>query len=105
LNIVLLGLLAGALTSCAVIPQIVRAWRTRQVRDISVWQPVLLVVGMGFWLVYGILIGDLPLIATNAFSLTCNLILISQKFLYAERRNRESFSCSPGRVRQSLLER
>lgn len=86
MNLVHLGLLAGALTSCAVIPQIVRAWRTRQVRDISVWQPVLLIAGMGLWLVYGILIGDLPLIATNVFSLTCNLVLISLKFLYAEGR-------------------
>ena len=86
MNILHIGLLAGVLTSCAVIPQMYRAFRTRQVRDISVWQPVLLVVGMGFWLLYGILIRDLPLIAANVFSITCNLILITMKIYYAENR-------------------
>jgi len=86
MNLLQLGLLAGALTSCAVIPQIYRALRTRQVRDISVWQPVLLVVGMGLWLLYGILINDLPLIAANIFSITCNLLLITLKYVYSEKR-------------------
>jgi MtN3 and saliva related transmembrane protein len=84
MNILHLGLLAGVLTSCAVLPQMYRAFRTRQVRDISVWQPVLLVAGMGLWLLYGILIGDLPLIAANIFSIACNLILISLKYFYDE---------------------
>jgi MtN3 and saliva related transmembrane protein len=86
MNLLQLGLLAGALTSCAVLPQIFRAFRTRQVRDISVWQPVLLVAGMGLWLLYGILIGDLPLIAANIFSISCNLLLITLKYLYSENR-------------------
>ena len=84
MNLLHLGLLAGVLTSCAVLPQIYRAFRTRQVRDISVWQPVLLVVGMGLWLLYGILIDDLPLIAANIFSISCNLILIFMKLFYAD---------------------
>ena len=82
MNLLHLGLLAGILTSCAVLPQIYRAFCTRQVRDISVWQPVLLVVGMGLWLLYGILIDDLPLIAANIFSISCNLILIFMKLFY-----------------------
>jgi MtN3 and saliva related transmembrane protein len=86
MNILHLGLLAGILTSCAVIPQIYLAFRTRQVRDISVWQPVLLVVGMSLWLLYGIMIRDVPLIAANIFSITCNLMLITMKFYYTENR-------------------
>ncbi|MHC1699080.1 MAG: SemiSWEET family sugar transporter [Geobacteraceae bacterium] len=86
MNLLHLGLLAGILTSCAVLPQIYRAFRTRQVRDISVWQPILLVVGMGLWLLYGILIGDLPLIAANIFSISCNLLLIVMKVFYSENR-------------------
>jgi MtN3 and saliva related transmembrane protein len=78
------GLLAGALTSCAVLPQLLKAYRSRQVRDISVWQPVLLVLGMGLWLAYGILMGDLPLIAANLFSIACNVLLVVMKFLYRE---------------------
>ncbi|MRR33371.1 hypothetical protein EG829_01560 [bacterium] len=82
MNAVQLGLLAGALTSCAVIPQVFKAYRSKQVRDLSIWQPVLLVLGMGLWLAYGIMIDDLPLIAANLFSIACNVLLIVMKFLY-----------------------
>ncbi|WP_243689451.1 SemiSWEET family sugar transporter [Geotalea toluenoxydans] len=60
MNVTYLGLLAGAITTAAAIPQVVRTYRTRQARDISIWQPVLLNVGMSMWLIYGLIIGDTP---------------------------------------------
>jgi len=78
----MLGLVAGAVTSIAAVPQVVRAYRTKRVRDISVWQPVILVAGMILWLAYGVMIGDIPLIAANIFSIVCNGILIVMKFCY-----------------------
>lgn len=80
-----LGLLAGAVTTVAGVPQVVRAWRTRSVEDISVWQPVLLCIGMTLWLVYGVMIGDLPLMAANSFSLLCYGILLVLKIRYRDR--------------------
>jgi len=79
-----IGLVAGAVTSCAVIPQVVKAYRSRHVRDISVWQPVILVFGMCLWLVYGLMIRDIPLIVANFFSIFCNAVLIAMKFFYRE---------------------
>ncbi len=79
-----LGLVAGAVTSCAVIPQVVKAYRSRHVRDISVWQPVILVFGMCLWLVYGLMIRDIPLIVANFFSIFCNAALIAMKLFYRE---------------------
>jgi MtN3 and saliva related transmembrane protein len=80
-----LGLLAGAITSLAGVPQVMRAWRTKSVEDIYIWQPVLLTVGMSLWLLYGVLIGDLPLMAANAFSLVCYILLIILKVRYGYR--------------------
>ena len=82
MNITHLGLLAGVITTAAGIPQVVRAYRTKSVGDISIWQPVLLVVGMALWLVYGVIIDDLPLISANAFSLVCYAFLIIFKIIY-----------------------
>jgi MtN3 and saliva related transmembrane protein len=79
-----LGLVAGTITSAAAIPQVVRTYRTRHARDISIWQPVLLNIGMLLWLIYGILLGDLPLILANAFSIVCYTLLIIMKILYKE---------------------
>ena len=84
-----IGLVAGAITSLAAIPQVVRTYRTRHARDLSIWQPVLLVIGMLLWLVYGICLGDLPLILANAFSILCYALLIFMKIYFKEDDNRQ----------------
>ncbi len=80
--------MAGFLTSIAIIPQVIKAWRSKSVRDISIWQPILLEIGMVLWLIYGIIISDLPLVAANSFSIICNTLLIFMKlrFQSAERK-------------------
>ena len=79
------GLFAGLLTSIAVVPQVVRTWRTKHAKDLSIWQPLLLVAGMLLWLIYGLMIGDTPLIAANSFSLLCYFLLIGMKIVYDRR--------------------
>ena len=79
-----IGLVAGALTSFAAVPQVVKTWRTGHARDISIWQPVLLTVGMALWLVYGIVLGDLPLILANSFSIACYVVLIVMKVRFGD---------------------
>lgn len=73
------GLAAGTLTSVAAIPQVIRTLRTRHARDISIWQPLLLTIGVALWMVYGILINDLPLILANVIPLACNALLVILK--------------------------
>lgn len=77
-----LGLVAGALTSIAAIPQVVKTLRTRHARDISIWQPLLLAIGVALWMVYGMLIHDLPLILANIVPLFCNVLLCGLKVHY-----------------------
>ncbi|MSO85667.1 MAG: hypothetical protein EXR02_03320 [Rhodospirillales bacterium] len=64
-----LGLAAGAMTTLAFIPQVVRVFRSRSARDISLPTFAALVLGTALWLIYGILQGDTPLIAANCVSL------------------------------------
>jgi MtN3 and saliva related transmembrane protein len=64
-----LGAFAGFCTTVSFLPQLIRAWRTRSTRDISLGMFSVLVFGIFLWLVYGVLIGDGPLIAANAVSL------------------------------------
>jgi MtN3 and saliva related transmembrane protein len=82
MNITYLGLLAAAITSAAAIPQVVRTWRTKHARDISIWQPLLLNIGMTLWLFYGIALGDIPLIVANIFSILCYTLLIIMKLRF-----------------------
>lgn len=70
MNHALIGLLAGALTTGAWLPQLFRTWRSRSAADIS-W-PYLLTFGAGIvtWIVYGVLDGDAALLAANIVTLT-----------------------------------
>lgn len=77
-----IGLVAGTLTSIAAIPQVIKTLKTRHVRDISIWQPLLLAFGVALWMVYGILINDLPLIIANITPLICNAVLTGMKMRY-----------------------
>jgi MtN3 and saliva related transmembrane protein len=79
-----LGLIAGSLTSIAAIPQLVKTLRTRHARDISVWQPLLLSIGVALWMIYGMLIHNLPLILANIIPLVCNALLTGLKLYYRD---------------------
>ena len=45
-----LGFLAGVITVVAFLPQVVRAWRTRQTRDLSLTGIALLVAAGSLWI-------------------------------------------------------
>ncbi len=77
-----LGLVAGTLTSIASVPQLLKTLRTRHARDISIWQPLLLAIGVALWLIYGMLIHDMPLILANIVPLICNIMLTILKLRY-----------------------
>jgi MtN3 and saliva related transmembrane protein len=74
-----MGMVAGSLTSVAALPQVVKTVRTGRTNDLSLWQPVLLTVGVGLWMAYGINIGDIPLITMNILPLGANLLLVGMK--------------------------
>lgn len=63
-----LGLVAACLTTSAFLPQVIKTWRTRSTQDISLGMFSVLVTGIGLWVVYGVLVDDIPVIAANGLS-------------------------------------
>jgi len=78
----LIGLLAATCTTGSFLPQVIRAWRTRSTRDVSALMFVLLVTGNALWLLYGALIGDLPLVVANLITITLVGIILALKLRY-----------------------
>jgi len=76
---VVLGLIAGAFTSFASLPQIIYIIRTRSMKDISLVTLSMFAFGVTLWLCYGILIHAVPVILWNAMSLTLYLTQIGLK--------------------------
>ena len=64
-----IGFAAGTLTTIALIPQVIKAWKTKLTRDVSFSWIAILNVGILLWLIYGVLIVSWPLILSNIFSL------------------------------------
>lgn len=72
----LIGSLAGLFTTIAIIPQIIRSWRTKKVKDVSIVMFIILITGVSLWVVYGIIKKDIPIIITNGISVVLNLIML-----------------------------
>lgn len=81
----LIGILAGICTTIAVIPQIIRAWKTKKVKDVSPWMFGVLMLGVFLWVVYGVLQQDWPIIATNGVSLGLNSFMFYLMLRYKDK--------------------
>lgn len=64
-----MGLAAAFCSTAAFVPQVVKTWRTRSTKDISLVMFLVLVTGIILWLAYGIVIQDIPLIVANGVTL------------------------------------
>jgi len=74
-----LGYVAGAITVTSFLPQVVRAWRTRQTRDLSLSSLALLMTAGSLWILYGALSRDWPVVVTNGGMVALLALLATAK--------------------------
>jgi MtN3 and saliva related transmembrane protein len=77
-----IGSLAGACTTIAYLPQVHQALKTRSVKDVSLGMYALMSLGIGLWIVYGILIESWPIIVANAIAvaLTATIMVLHVRY-------------------------
>jgi len=80
--VTLLGLTAGVLTTLSFLPQVIKAWKSRSTRDISLGMFSMFCTGVFLWVIYGFLVGDIPVIAANAvtFLLAATILVLKLKY-------------------------
>ena len=76
------GYIAGTLTTIAFLPQVIHAWRSKDLSSISLSMYCVFVSGIVFWLIFGILADIKPTIASNIVTL-----LLSGSVLYLKIRD------------------
>jgi MtN3 and saliva related transmembrane protein len=76
------GLIAGALTTLAFIPQVLKTWKSKHARDISLSMFAIFSFGVLLWLLYGIQIEAWPVIIANAVTLVMSLTILIFKIKY-----------------------
>lgn len=72
----IIGIAAGVCTAISLLPQIIKVIREKKTEDISIFYLLVLLLGLGLWTYYGFLKDDLPIIATNMFSMVLNITMI-----------------------------
>ncbi|PIE11699.1 MAG: hypothetical protein CSA72_00825 [Rhodobacterales bacterium] len=77
-----IGSAAAILGILCWLPQVAKTWRSRHTGDLSLTGHVLILVTLLLWLIYGVLIGSLPIIAGNTISVTLVGSIVIAKLIY-----------------------
>ena len=81
----LVGSIAACCTTGAFVPQVVRVWRLKHAQEISSTTFTVFAVGTFTWLLYGLQIGSIPVIAANAITFALALSILALKLSFDRR--------------------
>jgi MtN3 and saliva related transmembrane protein len=74
--------LAAALTTAAFVPQAMHVIRHKDTRAISLLMYVVFATGVAFWMLFGVLIGNWPMIIAHAVTLGLSITILVMKIRY-----------------------
>ncbi|MHA2279953.1 MAG: SemiSWEET family sugar transporter [Promethearchaeota archaeon] len=76
----LIGYIAGLLTIVSYLPQVIKSWKTRETKDLSLGTGILLASAAISWTVYGTMLSLMPMMITNIIVFLCVLAVIAVWF-------------------------
>jgi len=85
----LVGSVAAVCTTGAFVPQVVRVWRLKSAGEISLTTFSVFALGTLVWLIYGLLIGSIPVVLANGVTLVLALTIVMLKVTYDRNERRE----------------
>jgi MtN3 and saliva related transmembrane protein len=78
----IIGLAAGVCTAISLVPQVIKTIKEKEAENVSLAMLLVLGTGLALWIVYGIERNDLPIVATNSFSLLVNITMVFLRIRY-----------------------
>lgn len=75
----IIGTVGAILTTIAAVPQATKVIRTRHTNDLSLAMYIMIFVGTCFWLVYGVMLQQWPLIIANLLTLLPISVILVMK--------------------------
>jgi len=78
----LIGYIATILSVISFMPQVIKSWKTKSTKDVSLHMYLIFTTSQVLWLIYGILIHSWPLAIANAiiFSLSLSILVLKIKY-------------------------
>ena len=83
-TLTLLGLIAASLTTVSFVPQVLKIWKTKSAGDLSFAMFGTFCVGVVLWLVYGLMLRNLPIIVSNLVTLLLCMAALALMFRYRQ---------------------
>jgi len=80
----IIGLIAGMLTTSAFIPQVIKTWRTKSAKDLSLVMFLLYCLGVLLWSIYGLMINQFPVILWNIITLALASVILYFKLKFKD---------------------
>ena len=77
-----IGYFAAFCTTFAFLPQAIKVYQTKSTKDISLYMFLIFTIGVLSWLVYGLIINDLPIILANAITLILSFFILIYKLRF-----------------------
>jgi MtN3 and saliva related transmembrane protein len=77
-----LGYVAGLITAFTFLPQVLKTWKTKSAKDVSLAMFLIALTNQILWLAFGILRDDPVIIITNALMLLMTSLMIILKLKY-----------------------
>jgi len=77
-----IGFFAAFCTTIAFVPQAIKVYKSKSTKDISLYMFLIFTIGVLSWLIYGIIIFNLPVILANAVTLVLSFFILICKLRY-----------------------
>lgn len=76
MNTEIVGFIAGALSCTTFLPQVLKTLKSKSTKDVSLTMFLIATAGTSLWLLYGILIHSVSIIATNIVVLVFSMTML-----------------------------
>jgi MtN3 and saliva related transmembrane protein len=80
----IIGFIATGFAVSSTVPQIRKALRTRKSDDVSIRFIIVLIIGLSFWVMYGIGKNDIVIIIGNSIAVALNTFMLFLKIKYSK---------------------
>lgn len=81
-HVTIIGTIAATCTTISFLPQVIKVYRSKHARDLSLPMYVIFSIGVICWLFYGLLVRSIPIVTANAVTFVLCAYILSMKIRY-----------------------
>jgi MtN3 and saliva related transmembrane protein len=75
----IMGFVAGLLTTVAFLPQVIKVYKTKSAKDISLPMYVIFTIGIAMWIIYGFMLNSMDILIFNVITFILAITILVYK--------------------------